>query len=335
MTRKKRILITSAACLLLAAFAVFVTIAYLTDSETAVNNFTFGEVQLDLVENKFASDSNTSISEDGTKAVYSVSSFVPYAAAEKDPVVYNTGEADEVVFLVVEMPSYLICEVDESGQKSTESLSDIFRMQYMDENSSYSDITLSSYEAASQDGDGYWYLLSVSPESGDAAIKSEYDNTDNKAETETTTDTNTDAVSETSYTTYVFGYSKPIAAGGHTAALFDRIQLKNMTDSSYQEILEVYPDVSVTVSAYGIQANGLQDIEYADSAGVTKNIDVSKDLDPYSLEAIWKTYLEIKGEETVSAAEKDGALDLEGSSVTTTTATTSTEDTATEITAEN
>ncbi|MBR1423086.1 MAG: SipW-dependent-type signal peptide-containing protein [Ruminococcus sp.] len=87
---KKRIAITSMACAMLGAVAIGGTLAYLTDTEKAENEFEITGLSIDLTETKW----------DNTE----VAKVRPNQAVEKNPVVLNTGENDAVAFIKLESP---------------------------------------------------------------------------------------------------------------------------------------------------------------------------------------------------------------------------------------
>jgi predicted ribosomally synthesized peptide with SipW-like signal peptide len=77
---KKKIIAAALAVCMMATLAVGMTLAYFTDTKTAVNTFTVGNVKIDLAEKKW----ETSGKEEG-KSVYAGE------ALAKDPTVTNTG----------------------------------------------------------------------------------------------------------------------------------------------------------------------------------------------------------------------------------------------------
>ena len=61
-----------------------------------------------------------------------------------------------------------------------------------------------------------------------------------------------DTTSENDKDTYVFGYNKLMKPEDETVTLLDSVQLKSFIDS------QIKGDVTIGVSAYGIQADNLQ-----------------------------------------------------------------------------
>ena len=87
---KKRIAITSIACAMLGAVAIGGTLAYLTDTEKAENEFEITGLSIDLTETEW----------DDTEAT----KIRPQQAIEKNPVVLNTGDNNAVAFIKLESP---------------------------------------------------------------------------------------------------------------------------------------------------------------------------------------------------------------------------------------
>lgn len=87
---KKRLAVTAAACALLGAVAIGGTLAYLTDTEKASNEFEITGLSIDLTETNW----------DDTAAA----KIRPQQAVEKNPVVLNTGDNDAAAFIKLESP---------------------------------------------------------------------------------------------------------------------------------------------------------------------------------------------------------------------------------------
>lgn len=84
--KKKTILVAAIAVMLVAALVVGGTLAYFTDTKTADNTFTMGNVAITLDETNAAPDAPTGSRVDGnTYNVY------PGQTVTKDPTVHNTG----------------------------------------------------------------------------------------------------------------------------------------------------------------------------------------------------------------------------------------------------
>lgn len=86
-------------------------LAYLTDTDTASNKFTIGEVKIDLQEPKWdaADDTNDNDIPDYAETL------VPNATIEKDPLVENTGSNDAYIYLKVTVPAKSLVTAEANG----------------------------------------------------------------------------------------------------------------------------------------------------------------------------------------------------------------------------
>ena len=91
--------------------------AYLTDSETATNTFTIGQVKIDLEEPEYAKLTETQKQH-----------LVPNQIVAKDPQVENTGVNDAIVFLKVEMPKKAVIVAEKDGTRKTTAVTELFTM---------------------------------------------------------------------------------------------------------------------------------------------------------------------------------------------------------------
>ena len=86
-------------CAAAAALCVGSAAAYFTDSDTAVNTFTIGKVELDLQEPGYVPETD----------------ITPGEEIQKDPQIKNTGVNDEYVFLTVTIPYANITVAEADG----------------------------------------------------------------------------------------------------------------------------------------------------------------------------------------------------------------------------
>lgn len=93
MNKKKTLLL---AFVLVGLFMVGSTLAFLTDTKSATNTFTIGNVAIDLLEPNW--DENNA------------KNITPKAKVAKDPQIVNKGVNDAYVFLTVEVPKVLVDE---------------------------------------------------------------------------------------------------------------------------------------------------------------------------------------------------------------------------------
>ena len=241
MMKKKYILpIVGVTIAMLIFIALRISLAYLTDTESADNVITVGSVNLQISEGSFA---QSSVIAEGQKL-------------NKAPKIINTGKNDEYVFFKVAVPKGNVTLLYESnvtigvtehkeGTKIDEqSMSELFKMlatagtdvsEVPDPNNADPKRVVFAYhsgdDTASRAG---WILLSGPTEYTDTAV------TPNKQ-----------------YDIFIFGYNKKLLAGStgnETVTLFDQIQLKSFID---QELSDSNAPVQVDVTAYGIQADEL------------------------------------------------------------------------------
>jgi predicted ribosomally synthesized peptide with SipW-like signal peptide len=95
-------------CLLLVAGTVGGSLAYLTDSEKAVNTFTVGNVAAEAFEPTYPGNDSPE-----------VKNLVPNEEVAKDPMLVNTGTTDAIIFAVVDSPMEMITVTTDSGAIDT------------------------------------------------------------------------------------------------------------------------------------------------------------------------------------------------------------------------
>lgn len=155
---------------------------------------------------------------------------VPGSKTEKAPKLTNDGNKDEFVFMQITVPKDNVTLLYEDGDfrgTPKTGLDGTQQLFHIIANPPYEtdvtpvggkDIDI-SYHAGNGDADG-WILL----------------------KTESAADKDT----------YVFGYNKLMKPDDETVTLFDSVQLKSFIDG------QVTGDVTIDVTAYGIQAENLQ-----------------------------------------------------------------------------
>jgi len=97
-------------CAAAAALCVGSAAAYFTDSDTAVNTFTIGKVELDLQEPGYVPETD----------------ITPGEEIQKDPQIKNTGVNDEYVFLTVTIPYANITVAEADGTKGAKADTELF-----------------------------------------------------------------------------------------------------------------------------------------------------------------------------------------------------------------
>ncbi|MDO4648679.1 MAG: TasA family protein [Eubacteriales bacterium] len=112
MKNKKSIL--KPAVIAAAALMIFTgsTYSYLTDYDTADNDFTIGKVTIDLEEPNWKPEENKSLT--------------PNSEVAKDPQIVNTGINDSYVYLEVSIPRAVVATADTAGNRKDATLTDLF-----------------------------------------------------------------------------------------------------------------------------------------------------------------------------------------------------------------
>ena len=102
MKKKKTIL---AAIVLLLVFVVGGAIAYFTDTDSATNTFTIGNVDIDLVESTWENLDTDTVDKNNNKIPDAAEDMMPGETVDKDPVVKNLSTKNPAyVFVKVEVP---------------------------------------------------------------------------------------------------------------------------------------------------------------------------------------------------------------------------------------
>lgn len=86
-------------------------IAYLTDTDTASNQFTVGQVKIDLQEPNW----DAATDENGNKIPDYAENIVPNATITKDPQVKNVGSNDAYIYLKVTVPAKSVITAGADG----------------------------------------------------------------------------------------------------------------------------------------------------------------------------------------------------------------------------
>lgn len=148
------------ACGILGSMAVGGTLAYLTDTETAVNTFTVGDVKVDMSEPSYPGNE----SED-------VKDLVPNEEVAKDPQVTNTGVNDAIVFMKVEVPVRDVTLVNSDGTKGTKEPTELFWFKDADDtqgtfsnnwSDKWTDLSASKGKEGTSDGSTTTYVFAYS-----------------------------------------------------------------------------------------------------------------------------------------------------------------------------
>lgn len=108
---KRNIIIIAVVCVLLVALVIGITVSYLSDNKDAENIFSVGDVRLSLVEQNYPQKASD-------RVMYS-NSIIP-----KDPMIINTGDNPEYVYMLVTLPIEKVTLLNENGQKLSDTPKD-------------------------------------------------------------------------------------------------------------------------------------------------------------------------------------------------------------------
>lgn len=109
---KKKVVKTAAICCAAGALAAGGTMAYLTDYDKTVNEFTVGKVDIELQEPNWKPEENTKLE--------------PSQQIRKDPQVKNIGKNDAFVYLEVSIPMADVITADEAGNRIDRKNTELF-----------------------------------------------------------------------------------------------------------------------------------------------------------------------------------------------------------------
>lgn len=109
---KKSVAITLAALCLLGVLSVGGTMAYLTDTDTKTNTFTYGKVDIELNEDHW-DEANAK-------------NMVANQTVTKDPQIKNIESNDAIVFLKVSVPMKKVVTAADDGTKQPEAVKELF-----------------------------------------------------------------------------------------------------------------------------------------------------------------------------------------------------------------
>lgn len=182
--------------------------------------------------------------------------LVPNERIDKDPKIGNTGANRAYVFAEVKIPAGNVVTAEAGGAKKEASLQDLFTYGTVEEQDGKEVYTAGDIR------DGWTLILSEK------------------------------AASDGGYSTYVFGYERPLAVGEETPAVFDQVKFLNLVEGQLDG-----EDLSIPVKGYAIQAE-------INGDGRT-TIDGVEIRDPSLL-----TEAEMKAVYAVFAGQNDGMQDL-------------------------
>ena len=240
-------------------------LAYLTDSETADNTFTMGDVTIESLEPNWPGNDSDSVKD-----------VVPNKEIAKDPMVDNKGVNDAIVFITVDSPMEKLTVIADNGTVATaKSINELFWFKDAED-------TVSTH---ANNFDSGWQELT----SKEMYVKIAADGTETKvaaADLETTYDSL--AATDVLVKRYVFGYKQPIQGSTthdgsaqtetnkKTTPLFDKVQLKNVLENEVDKAAE-----KVVVRSFAIQASQI----------LENNADIGATLDETNLGKIYDIFV--------------------------------------------
>lgn len=98
-------------------------LAYFTDTEEKVNNFTVGSVKIELQEPAWESKPDA----DDNGVPDEAENILPLQTITKDPRVKNTGNNDAYMFLTVEIPCRNVITVNDDGTKNAQAMTELYQ----------------------------------------------------------------------------------------------------------------------------------------------------------------------------------------------------------------
>jgi predicted ribosomally synthesized peptide with SipW-like signal peptide len=285
MKFKKIGIAAGAAAVLLAAGTASGTLAYMSDSEKAVNVFTEGNVAIEALEPTYpGNDSND------------VKNLVPNKEVSKDPMVINTGVTDAIVFVTVDSPIEMATVMSNTGTvESAKAPTELF---WFKDASDAKATHANKFDSNWQELTGVEkYILidnTTSPATETEVAASSLQSTLATIHPTSGTRQNKELVKR-----YVFGYKTKVqgsdttdgssqtkgsgtdeASGtinDRTTKLFDKVQMKNVLENEVDGTTQ-----SVIVRTYAIQASEILD---GDGNDITTNLTTD------NLTNIYKTFV--------------------------------------------
>lgn len=222
---------------ILGVVAISGIFAYLTDTDEKKNQFTIGNVEIELLEPawEITEENKSTVDKNDNEIPDFAENIVPNQEIDKDPSIKNKGTTDAYVFMEVLVPMVNASTVDDSGDMklvSTDGKTDLFTYTYDDTN---------------------WGRLSSE------VVEQELENGE------------TASFRKSIY--YYKGTEDGIlAAGAETAPLFEKVVVRNIADLSGipTETTDLPGGTWIDVKAYAIQSDLIpDDVKLDDGEGGT------------------------------------------------------------------
>ena len=161
--KTKTILCTAAIVGVVGVSGIF---AYLTDTDTASNKFTVGQVKIDLQEPTWDEADDTD--NDGIPDY--AEDIVPNATIAKDPQVKNVGKNDAYIYLKVTVPAKSVITAEEDGTRANGGVAQATQLFSYTPNANWTEITSKKATNTNDAGEVesytyvYYYNTKVAPE---------------------------------------------------------------------------------------------------------------------------------------------------------------------------
>lgn len=306
MNKKKAIAVISAAGLA-GVLAVGGTLAYLTNTQSATNTFTVGDVKVAIDEPNFPSTNQNDDNKDGiddhkkypdsdNDGIPDINEDqVPQQETDKDPMVTNVSTTDAIVFMKVTVPVRKVYTVENDGTKAKEAkLAELYYFK-QGQMATQAKPLGQDYTFPYSSPDGKIQTI-ISNDSVTLHENHWNENWTELSEFEENAPKDGAYADGTTYRTYVFGYKTRLHGlksiqdgtwsgvtakdvGETTVPLFQKVQLRNfISDDIKAGNLQ-----NITVQTYVIQADNV----ISDKGVVSTDKQISAD----DLATIYKTYI--------------------------------------------
>lgn len=198
--------------------------AYFTDTDTATNTFTVGNVDAELLEPNYPGNNDSAVKDQ-----------VGNQETAKDPLVHNTGVNDAVVFIKVTVPVANVTEVSNTGTKGTKQNQELYYFK-------------KATDAVTTHANNFY--------TGSATAKGWIELTGKETGTDYTGTTRTyvfgyNEVIQGSSTND--GSAQTVNTNDRTLPLFDKVQMKNILEAE----VAAGTSENVVINAYVIQADNI------------------------------------------------------------------------------
>lgn len=284
---KKRVVVVSAACVLAMATMVGGALAYLTDTDTATNTFTIGEVRIDTREPNYPGNGSDEVSD-----------LVALEEVKKDPEIKNTGKNRAIVFMQVDIPMEQMITAAEDGTRNPLANTEVFDFRteegtYDSVNSRWTliDQTYLDADMNVMDSDSLTHNIVKldKPKTGKTGSTVYTTTTAEDKENIPVVSASSDPAESAAYCRRLYGYNKVLDENRTTDSLFDVVRTANFIedniDNTYQNII---------ITSYAVQAENIHNLTDAT---------FDETMDDQQLKDIFRVYIKQSG--SVSSDDAD------------------------------